>query len=111
VPRNLSIRNILTGIAKRRQIGARVFDFSFGKIIPGDHPTPAEREMHLMTSLIVIFGFTIVLCLALVKVIGDLSKMSVHAPPDILAMQCGMCLTPELEHADTTEVYETSIRQ
>jgi hypothetical protein len=66
--------------------------------------------MHLLTSLIIIFGFTIVLCLALVKVIGDLSKMSVHTPPDILAMQCGMSLKPQPEHADTTEVYETSIR-
>jgi hypothetical protein len=65
--------------------------------------------MHFLTSLIIIFGFTLVLSLALVKVIGDLSKMSVHAPPDIVAMQGGRSVAPE--QANTTNFYETSNRQ
>jgi hypothetical protein len=41
--------------------------------------------MHFLTSLIIIFGFTTVLCLVLVKVIGDLLKISDHGPPDVRA--------------------------
>jgi hypothetical protein len=92
-------------VIKRRQIGAIFSDFSFGKIVPGDHHTRAEQDMHFLTALIVIFGLTMVLCLALIKLIGDLLRISVHVPPDILAVQYGRSLEPE--PTNTTEFYET----
>jgi hypothetical protein len=48
--------------------------------------------MHLLTSLIIISGFVFVFCLGLVKVIWDLSEMSAHVPPEMLAMPCGRVL-------------------
>jgi hypothetical protein len=67
--------------------------------------------MHFLTSVIIIFSFAVVLGLALVKLIGDLSKMSVHAPPDIQTMPCVTVLEFEPEHANATELYESSIPQ
>jgi hypothetical protein len=89
-------------------MGARFSDSSFGKIIPGNRQTRAESEMHVLTSLIIIFGFAIVFGLALIKVMSDLSRISVHAPPDMLAMQGGRNLEPEPEHANTAKFFETS---
>jgi hypothetical protein len=89
-------------------MGARFSDFSSGKIIPGNRHTRAASEMHFLTSLIIIFGLAIVFGLALIKVMGDLSRISVHAPPDMLAMQGGRSVAPEPEHANTAELYETS---
>jgi hypothetical protein len=43
----------------------------------------AEPEMHFLPSLTVIFGFTVVVGLAFVKVICDLLGISVHASPDM----------------------------
>jgi hypothetical protein len=62
--------------------------------------------MHFLTSLISIFGFTLVLCFALVKGIGDPSKTSVHAPPDLVALQGWRNV--ESEQANTTDFYKTS---
>jgi hypothetical protein len=39
-----------------------------------------------MTSLIIVFGFAFLVCLGLVKMIRDLSQLSVHASPAILEM-------------------------
>jgi hypothetical protein len=39
--------------------------------------------MHFLTSLIIVFGFAFVVCLGLVKMICDLSQVSVHEPPSI----------------------------
>jgi hypothetical protein len=61
--------------------------------------------MHFLTSLITIFGFIVVVGLALVKVICDLLRISIHTSPEMLAMPRRR---PEVEHADTTEFFETS---
>jgi len=42
--------------------------------------------MHCLTSLIIILGFVLVICLGLVQVIWDLSETSTHASPHVLAM-------------------------
>jgi len=63
--------------------------------------------MHLLTSLIIILGLVFVFCLGLVKVIWDLSEMSAHVPPEMLAMPCGRVLEAEQGHANATEIYET----
>ena len=63
--------------------------------------------MHLLTSLIIISGFVFVSCLGLVKVIWDLSEMSAHVPPEMLAMPCGRVLDAEQGHANANELYET----
>jgi hypothetical protein len=65
--------------------------------------------MHFLTSLIIIGSFTVALGVALVKLIGDLSKTSVHAPPDIEAMPRGTVLELEPEHANAIELYEPSV--
>jgi len=62
---------------------------------------------HLLTSLIIISGFVFVFCLGLVKVIWDLSEISAHVPPEMLAMPCGRVLDAEQERANATEIYET----
>jgi len=62
--------------------------------------------MHLLTSLIIVSGI-FVFCLGLVKVIWDLSEMSAHVPPEMLAMPCGRVLEAEQGHANATEIYET----
>jgi len=62
--------------------------------------------VHFLTSLIIISGFVFVFCLGLVKVIWDLSEISAHVPPEMLAMPCGS-LDAEQEHANATEIYET----
>jgi hypothetical protein len=38
--------------------------------------------MHFLTSLIIVAGFVFVICLGLVKLIWDLSQMSVHEAPE-----------------------------
>jgi len=74
----------------------------------GTTKTPAEREMHFLTSLTIIFGFTVLVGLAFVKVICDLLRISVHASPDMVAMPRRTSPQPEAELADTTEFFETS---
>jgi hypothetical protein len=41
--------------------------------------------MHVLTSLIIFFGFVLVICLGLIQVIWDLSETSIHASPQMLA--------------------------
>jgi hypothetical protein len=62
--------------------------------------------MHFLILLLIILSGTYVLCFALVKAIGDFSKMSIHALPDIAAMPHGRVLEPEREHADAAESNE-----
>jgi hypothetical protein len=76
--------------------------------LTGTTKTQAEREMHFLTSLTVILGFTVVVGLAFVKVICDLLRISVHASPDMLAMPRRRSPQPEAERADRTEFFETS---
>jgi hypothetical protein len=44
--------------------------------------------MHFLTSLIIFSGFMFVLCFGLLKVIWDLSQLSVHSAPDVPATSC-----------------------
>ena len=39
--------------------------------------------MDFLTSLIVVFGFALVICLGVVKITWDLSQLSVHDSPAI----------------------------
>ncbi len=39
--------------------------------------------MDFLTSLIVVFGFALVICLSVVKMTWDLSQLSAHDPPAI----------------------------
>jgi hypothetical protein len=39
--------------------------------------------MHVFTSLIIFFGFVLVICLGLIQVIWDLSETSTHASPHV----------------------------
>jgi hypothetical protein len=64
--------------------------------------------MQFLTSLILISGFVFVLCLGLVKMIWDLSEISVHAPPEMLPTPCGETLEADQGHANGTELYESS---
>jgi hypothetical protein len=41
--------------------------------------------MHILTSLIIFLGFVLIICVGLVQVIWDLSEMSTHASPQMLA--------------------------
>jgi hypothetical protein len=63
--------------------------------------------MDFLTSLIIVAGFVFVVCLGVVKVIWDLSEMSVHAPPEMLPMPCGEFLEDEQGHANVDELYES----
>jgi hypothetical protein len=74
-----------------------------------EHQTSADREMHFLTSLIIIGSLTVALGFALVKLIGDLSTTSVHVPPDIQAMSRGTILELEPEHAKAIKLYESSV--
>jgi hypothetical protein len=38
--------------------------------------------MHFLTSPIIVAGFVFVICLSLVKLIWDLSQMSIHEAPE-----------------------------
>jgi hypothetical protein len=63
--------------------------------------------MHFLTSLIIFSGFVFVVGLGLVKVIWDLSEMSVHAPPNVLAAPFGGAGGAEEGHANITSHMET----
>jgi hypothetical protein len=41
--------------------------------------------MPILTSLVIFLGFALILCVGLVQVIWDLSEMSTHASPQMLA--------------------------
>ena len=64
--------------------------------------------MHFLTSLMILSGFASVFCLGLVKVIWDLSEMSVHKSPQMLSTQCGRSSGTEEEHSNANAEYELS---
>jgi hypothetical protein len=56
--------------------------------------------MHLLTSLIIFSGFVFVFCFGLIKVIWDLSEMSVHVSPHIPPMLNSTTSQPELSKTE-----------
>jgi hypothetical protein len=63
--------------------------------------------MHFLTSVIIVFGFAFVVCLSLVKLIWDLSQVSVHESPAILETP-GKPASTEEPPAKATKPYESS---
>jgi hypothetical protein len=59
--------------------------------------------MHILTSLIIFFGFVLVVCLGLIQVIWDLSAMSAHASPHVLATPPGRTSGFKDEHPNANE--------
>jgi hypothetical protein len=59
--------------------------------------------MHFLTSLIVFLGFAFVVCLGLVKVILDISEMSVHVSPHTLETPHSRSGGAEEGHANANE--------
>jgi hypothetical protein len=45
------------------------------------------QDMHFLTSLIIFSGFVFVICLGLVQVVCDLSRMSGHTSPHMLSTE------------------------
>jgi hypothetical protein len=64
--------------------------------------------MHFLTSLIIFFGFVFVVCLSLVNVIWDLSAMSVHVAPHMLATPHNGANGAEEGHPNATAAYESN---
>jgi hypothetical protein len=63
--------------------------------------------MHFLISLIIVFGFSFVVCLCLVKLTWDLFHVSVHESPEILETP-GRPATAEEQPAKATEWFESS---
>jgi hypothetical protein len=63
--------------------------------------------MHFLTSLIIVFGFAFIVCLGLVKMIWDLSQVSVHDSPSILETP-GKPASAEQAPAMASDPYELS---
>jgi hypothetical protein len=63
--------------------------------------------MHFLTSLIIFAGFVFACCLGLVKVIWDLSEMSVHASPHMLATPHSGASRAEDGHANAPAACES----
>jgi len=59
--------------------------------------------MHFLTSLIIFFGFVLVICLGLVQVIWDLSETSTHASPHVLATPPNGTNGPQDGHPTASE--------
>jgi hypothetical protein len=59
--------------------------------------------MHILTSLIIFLGFVLVICLGLVQVIWDLSEMSAHASPHVLATPPSRTSCPKDGHPNANE--------
>ncbi len=59
--------------------------------------------MHVLTSLIIFFGFVLVICLGLVQVIWDLSETTVHASPHVLATPPNGTSGPKDGHPTASE--------
>ena len=64
--------------------------------------------MHFVTSLMILCGFAFVLCLGPVKVIWDLSEMSVHVSPHMLSTQCSRASGAEEGHSNAIAEYESN---
>lgn len=63
--------------------------------------------MHFLTSLFIVFGFAFIICLGLVKMIWDLSQVSVHDSPSVLETH-GKLASAEQAPAKATDPYELS---
>jgi hypothetical protein len=73
------------------------------------HGIGAEgKDMHFLTSLIIFSGFVFLFCLGLIKVIWDLSEMSVHESPHMLATPHSGAGGAEEGHANATAAYESN---
>jgi hypothetical protein len=59
--------------------------------------------MHILTSLIIFFGFVLVICLGLAQVIWDLSEISAHASPHVLATPPSPTSGPKDGHPNANE--------
>ncbi len=64
--------------------------------------------MHFLTMLVIFSGFVFVFCLGLVEVTWDLSEMSVHVSPHMLAIPHGGARGAEEGHANASTVYESN---
>ena len=63
--------------------------------------------MQFLTSLFIVFGFAFIICLGLVKMIWDLSQVSVHDSPSVLETP-GKLASPEQAPAKAADPYELS---
>lgn len=61
--------------------------------------------MHFVTLLMIFSGCAFVFCLGLVRVIWDLSEMSVHVSPHMPSTQCRSAGAEE-EHSNAIVEYE-----
>jgi hypothetical protein len=59
--------------------------------------------MHFLTSLIIVSGFVLVLCLGLDQVVPELSQMSFHVSPHIPETPCHRAAGVELGHANARD--------
>ena len=59
--------------------------------------------MHVLTSLIIFFGFVLVIFLGLIQVIWDLSETSTHASPHMLATPPNGTSGPQDGHPTVSE--------
>jgi hypothetical protein len=64
--------------------------------------------MPFLTSLIIFFGFVLVICLGLAQVIWDLSEISAHASPHMLATPHGKTCGAEDGRASANESSSTA---
>jgi hypothetical protein len=70
--------------------------------------------MHVLTSLIAFSGCVFVLCFGLVKIIWDLSEISIHASPDVSATppnKAGGAEAPRANEKETSTAGELSDAQ
>jgi hypothetical protein len=61
-----------------------------------------------VTLLVILCGCAFVFCLGLVRVIWDLSEMSVHVSPHMSSTQCRSVGGAEEEHSNTIAKYESN---
>jgi hypothetical protein len=67
--------------------------------------------MHLVALLIVLSGLVIVIYVGLVKVIRDLSEMSIHVSPQLPPMPLGPTGRIEEAHANKIARYESTLAE
>jgi hypothetical protein len=64
-------------------------------------------HINCLTSLMILSAVVLVFFVGLVKMISDLSEMSVHVSPHMLAMPQIRASAVEEGHANTTAAYES----
>jgi hypothetical protein len=64
--------------------------------------------MHFLTSLIIFSGFALVVFFGLIKVIWDLSEMSVHVSPHMPSTPHSRTSRAEYGHAIAAAAYESN---